>query len=106
MLAADGHEIQRGRHDVSIRQLLNAHIVFVGGEPDQYLSVLRRVRLVDPALAFVVIARYPGSAEWLEALEAGATDYCVHPLELKQVRSMVAAATANRTVTVAAANGR
>ncbi len=90
LLAADGHEIHREKHNVAIQELMNAHIVFVGGEPDQYLSLLRRVRLVDPTLAFVVVARYPETSEWLAALEAGATDYCSTPFDLKMVRSLVA----------------
>jgi DNA-binding NtrC family response regulator len=104
LLAADGHEIHRERQNVPIQELMNANIVFVGGEPDQYLSLLRRVRLIDPTLAFVVVARYPETSEWLEALEAGATDYCSTPFDLKMVRSLIASAVGPR-MDLAAANG-
>lgn len=98
LLAADGHEIHRETQNVPIQQLVNANILFVGGEPDQYLSLLRRVRLIDRTLAFVVVARYPETSDWLEALEAGATDYCSTPFDLKMVRSMIASAISPRVV--------
>ncbi len=100
LLATDGHEIHRQNQNVPIQELLNANIVFVGGEPNYYLSLLRRVRLVDPTLAFVVVARSPETSEWLEALEAGATDYCSAPFDLKMVRCLIASATTPHTPAV------
>ena len=101
LLAVDGHEIQREKDD-PIGELLNANIVFIGGEPEQYLPVLRRVRAVDSALCFVVIAGYPDTSEWLHALDAGATDYWGIPFDLKQVRSLIATAGIRRAPTAIA----
>lgn len=97
ILAADGHEIQRQNCNVPIQELLDANIVFVGGEPNHYLSLLRRVRSIDPALAFVIVARSPETSEWLDALEAGATDYCSAPFDQKMVRGLIASAIARQT---------
>ena len=62
-----------------------ADIVFAGGEPSQYLSLLRQVRSDLPALPFVVVTRLPETTAWLDALEAGATDYCSPPFESRQI---------------------
>jgi len=62
-----------------MRELLDADIVFAGGEPACYMSLLRHVREARPALPFVVVTRIPETKEWLDALEAGATDYCSEP---------------------------
>jgi len=105
LLTGDGHEIHRENQNVAVRELMNANIVFVGGEPDHYLSLLRRVRLIDPTLAFVVVARYPETSEWLAALEAGATDYFSTPFDLRMVRSLIASAIAPR-VALTGVNGQ
>jgi len=89
LLGADGHEIRRKNRNVSIRDVLDADIVFAGGEPELYLPLLRQVRAVDRTLPFIVVARCPETPEWLDAIEAGATDYCTVPLHLKQVRSLM-----------------
>jgi DNA-binding response OmpR family regulator len=94
LLAADGHRIHREKHNASVRELLHADIVFVGGYGDRYLSLLRRVRAVDAALPFVIVTPLPATAEWLDALEAGATDYCAAPFDLGQIRSLIPPAAA------------
>jgi DNA-binding NtrC family response regulator len=98
VLTSDGHEIQRESPNVPFRDLLKADIVFVGGEREQYLSLLRRLRALDPTLPVVVVARLPETSEWLDALEAGATDYCVPPFDQRQIRSLIASPLANLPV--------
>jgi DNA-binding response OmpR family regulator len=38
---------------------------------------------------FVVITRTPDTREWLDALEAGATDYCSVPIDTRQLHWML-----------------
>jgi DNA-binding response OmpR family regulator len=71
---------------------MDVDIVFAGGEPSQYLSLLRRVRAERPELPFVVVTRIPETTEWLDALEAGATDYCSSPFEARQIHWLMEAA--------------
>jgi len=83
---------------------LDADIVFAGGEPKHYLSLLRKVREARPALPFVVVTRNPETTAWLDALEAGATDYCSAPFESRQIHwLMEAALPKRRSVSIAAA---
>jgi DNA-binding response OmpR family regulator len=90
LLAIDGHRIRREFYRISVNDYLGADIVFVGGLPRDYLPLLRRLRGVDPFLPVVVIASVPHTSEWLDALDAGATDYCVPPFDMKHVRSLMA----------------
>ena len=52
-------------------------------------SLLRRVRNERPTMSFIVVARLPDTVEWLDALEAGATDYCSAPIDKRQVHWMM-----------------
>jgi DNA-binding NtrC family response regulator len=101
LLDAARHEIQLTDHNPPLRQLLDADIVFAGGDRVHYLALLRRVRATDPHLPFVVVARLPETSDWLDALEAGATDYCAMPLEAGQLQRVTESALP-RTRTAAA----
>ena len=85
-LASGSHRIENQDRDVVLRELRDADIVFAGGEPACYMPLLKRVREVRPTLPFVVVTRIPDTSEWLDALEAGATDYCASPIDTRQLR--------------------
>jgi len=91
-LAVERHRIEQKPQNVGITDLKDVDIVFAGGEPSQYLSLLRRVRQEKPGLPFVVVTRIPETTEWLNALEAGATDYCSSPFESRQIHWLMESA--------------
>jgi len=91
-LDARSHRIRQHSRDVVMRKLQDADIVFAGGESAWYLTLLKRVREARPALPFVVITRIAETKEWLDALEAGATDYCSVPIETRQLRWLMESA--------------
>jgi DNA-binding response OmpR family regulator len=95
-LAVERHRIELRPRNVAARDLMDVDIVFAGGEPSQYLSLLRRVRQERPALPFVVVTRIPETTAWLDALEAGATDYCSSPFEARQIHWLMEAALPKR----------
>jgi DNA-binding response OmpR family regulator len=101
LLAFDGHRVRRLHHLVPVAEFLQADIVFVGGVTAQYLPLLRRLRGLNRSLPIIVVAPVPETADWLDALEAGATDYCVPPLDMRQVRCLLTPA--GRTVMSVAA---
>jgi DNA-binding NtrC family response regulator len=90
-LTVGRHQVEHQLKDVLLREpvlipeILNADIVFAGGEPGSYLTLLKRVREARPALPFVVVTGIGELDEWLDALEAGATDYCSVPIEARQL---------------------
>jgi DNA-binding NtrC family response regulator len=95
-LAAQRHEIAYKQRDNVMRDLVEADIVFAGGDSEEYLPLLRRVREARPALPFVVVTRFPEVVQWLDALEAGATDYCAAPFEMQQVQWVMESAMQGR----------
>jgi DNA-binding NarL/FixJ family response regulator len=101
-LAVERHRIELKPQNISVRDLKDVDIVFAGGEPSQYLSLLRRVREENPHLPFVVVTRVPETNEWLNALEAGATDYCSSPFESRQIHWLMESALPKSRVATAA----
>lgn len=89
LLAFDGHRVRRLHYQVPVSDFLKADIVFLGGAPRDYLPLLRRLRTLDRCLPVIVMAQAPETTEWLDALDAGATDYCIPPLNMRQVRSLM-----------------
>jgi DNA-binding response OmpR family regulator len=87
VLGNEGHEvIVRATHDFD-----GADAVFCNGDSPGYVSVLRQIRGLRPDLPIIVVTRLPESDKWLNALEAGADDYCSAPFESVQVRWILAA---------------
>jgi DNA-binding NarL/FixJ family response regulator len=98
-LVVERHQVEQKPGDAVFVDLLDADIVFAGGEPQRYLSLLRNVRQERPALPFVVVTSVPETREWLDALEAGATDYCSAPFENRQINWLMESALSHhRTV--------
>ena len=91
-LVSERHHVDQKPKNTVIPELMDADIVFAGGEPSHYLILLRKVREVRPNLPFVVVTRVPETREWLDALEAGATDYCSAPFESRQIRWLMESA--------------
>jgi DNA-binding response OmpR family regulator len=89
LLAFDGHRVRRLHYLVPVSEFLQADIVFVGGTARQYLPLLRRLRGLNQSLPVIVVAPAPETTDWLDALEAGATDYCVPPFDMRHVRSLL-----------------
>ena len=91
-LRNENHWVLNKSLDASDAEILDADIVFATGDGKQYVSLLKRVRENNPALPFVVVTRLPETSDWLDALEAGATDYCSAPFEPHQLRWLMESA--------------
>jgi len=68
-----------------------ADAIFCNGDCPDYPALLRSIRDARPDLPVVVVTRLPESNKWLNALEAGAADYCSAPFETVQVRWILTA---------------
>lgn len=91
-LPCEIYEIHHRPDNTVAEDLSDADVVFAGGEQVQYMSLLKRVRALRPSLPFIVVTSLPETAGWLDALEAGATDYCSAPFEARQIEWLVEAA--------------
>lgn len=101
-LADENHIVENRPLHVADYEIAGADIVFAGGECKQYLRLLKRVREISPALPFIVVTRIPETAQWLDALEAGATDYCSAPFEAYQLRWLMESALPHHRAVAAA----
>jgi two-component system, response regulator FlrC len=65
---------------------LQPDIVFCPATSSCFKQILEVVRKVHPGLPVVVVSRFPEVSEWLDAMDAGASDYFASPFEPVQVR--------------------
>ena len=85
-LSAESHSVERKFHLRDLRNGPMPHVVFVCGDALEALALVSALRQLDPDLPVVVATRMPETKHWLDALEAGAADYCGAPFEPVQVR--------------------
>jgi len=84
-----------------------AEVVFCNSDRRVYQSLLRALEQSGLQLPVVVVSRIPKTSEWLDALEAGATDYCAPPFERQHVSWLVQSALlAGHTAPMAMASTR
>ena len=94
-----GRALGTGAHSIShkpgtslVEELTDADIVFADGEGKRYMVLLKKVREILPLLPCVVVTRIPETSDWLDALEAGATDYCSAPFEARHMNWLMESA--------------
>lgn len=77
---------------------LAADLVFCAVEPDQRSALLRVVRSAKPNLPVVVVSRRSEISDWLDAIEAGASDYCAPPFDPTHIQWIVHNALKSRSL--------
>jgi DNA-binding NtrC family response regulator len=102
-LDRDFHHIESKPETTKPSDFTGFDMVFAGGDGKKYLSLLQDLRRSRPAMPFVVVTRLPDTSEWLDALEAGATDYCSAPFEPRQMKWLVQSALFSHTRAAVAA---
>jgi DNA-binding NtrC family response regulator len=93
-LASELHSVLANQqHTVHLEPLLSprrcldvvkrsgADLIFCSSEGKRYQALLEVVRRHKPGLPVVVVGRTPEVTDWLDAIEAGASDYCTAPFE-------------------------
>src|SRR5438105_9383307 len=55
---------------------VHADLVFCAGEPGDYGPLLEALKERKPDLPLIVVSPQPEVSHWLDALQAGALDYC------------------------------
>ncbi len=66
-----------------------ADVVFCPAEPERYTALIESLRADRREVAVVVVSCHPEIDRWLDALDAGASDYCATPFEPRLLRSIV-----------------
>lgn len=91
-LGPQNHQIAHRPKFTAIDEVIKADIVFANGDGKNYLPLLKLLRATCPDMPFVVVTRIPETSDWLDALEAGATDYCSAPFEPTQMNWLMESA--------------
>lgn len=68
---------------------VHADLVFCAAAPDYYGPLLEAIKQQRPGLPLIVVSPWPDVSRWLDALQAGASDYCVPPFESAPIRWIV-----------------
>ena len=99
--------LQADRHSVAVAPLESpavsarrvddslADIVFCGAAPSLLAALVRALRERRSKTLVVAATRVPDTAFWLDAIDAGAWDYCNAPFEPQMVRRMLENALGN-----------
>jgi len=85
------------RECLSFVQRVGAELVFCASHPIRCPALLEAVRRHKPDLPVVVVSRVPEVSEWLDAIEAGASDYCAAPFESAHIQWILDSALKHRS---------
>jgi DNA-binding NtrC family response regulator len=90
-----GHTFHSARSTaecVLLAERIRADVVFCNSEPREYQALLNEMKLRGMRLPVVVVSRLPEVSEWLDALDAGAADYCAAPFEHQHMSWLIESA--------------
>ena len=86
VLRAECHQVNQKRFVQDLSVSPKSAAVFISGDSPEFGRLIALLRENEPRLPVIVVARVPATRNWLDALEAGATDYFGAPFEPAQVR--------------------
>lgn len=86
VLLEECHQVSRKRFISDLRRLPVSSAVFISGDNPEYRRTLSLLRESHPNLPVIVVTRESDTSHWLDALDAGAADYCGAPFERIQLR--------------------
>lgn len=73
-------------HAMALIEQMKADCVFCAAEPEKYIPLLEEIRLKMEGLPLIVVSRLAETPEWLNALQAGASDFCAPPFEAASIQ--------------------
>lgn len=86
VLLEESHQVSQKRFLSDVRRLPVSSAVFISGDSPDYRRTLCLLREIHPNLPVIVVTRQCDAWHWLDALDAGAADYCGAPFERIQLR--------------------
>jgi DNA-binding NtrC family response regulator len=66
-----------------------ADLVFCGTDAPLYKGMLEALNERDTPIPVVVVSRFPETGDWLDAMDAGAADYCAAPFEPRLIERVI-----------------
>jgi DNA-binding response OmpR family regulator len=86
ILREEEHKVIRKLHLQDLQHGPKPGVIFISADNPEFRTTIRHLRETEPTLAVVAVTRMPGTSQWLDALDAGANDYCGAPFERVQIR--------------------
>lgn len=86
VLREEAHKVIRKLHLRDLGRGPKADALFLSADHPDFRGTLSQLRASHPELPVIAVTRVPETAHWLDALDAGATDYCGAPFERVEVR--------------------
>ena len=86
VLLEERHYVSRKQSCMDVRCGVEPDVAFIYGDGPEFVQTLSDLRTSEPNLPVIVATRLPEVGRWLDALDAGAADYCGAPFERIQVR--------------------
>lgn len=102
VLLAEAHTVDHKHYIQDLAKRSRPSVVFVCADTPGFEDTIAALKDAEPGLPFVVTTRMPDPSQWLNALDAGAADYCGAPFETVQVRWIMASIERQQTTLVAA----
>lgn len=84
-LARLGHAAMRSDVHAAPALARQYQVIFCGDQRSEVNSLIALVRSLRTPIRVIVASRKADESAWLEALEAGADDYCSTPFETDQI---------------------
>jgi DNA-binding NtrC family response regulator len=99
VLSEQGHKVYSfpllsASSALNVLKQVHADLVFCPAEPERYNLLLDAITQKMTGLPLVVVSRHPDASAWLDALQAGASDYCTPPFESIHMRWIMESALA------------
>jgi DNA-binding NtrC family response regulator len=90
VLTREGHAFRSASFDPmasGVKTAIDSRtgLVFCSADRATYAHLLHQIEQEALGLPVVVVSRRPATEEWLNAIEAGAADYCCAPFETFQI---------------------
>ena len=86
VLREEAHKVVRKLRLQDLRHGSKSDALFLSADDPDFRLTLSRVRESNPEVPVIAVTRVPETTHWLDALDAGATDYCGAPFERIQFR--------------------
>lgn len=92
LIVQENHKFEVRSMDPASISIAGVDVILASGDDKNCLKLLVALRARHSSIPFIVVNRLPETARWLEALEAGATDYWAAPFERVQLRWLLGSA--------------
>ena len=81
-----------------LTERLAADLIFCAAERGCWKALLEEVKRQRPDLPVIVVSCHPEISDWLDAIEAGASDYCAPPFDPSHIRWVIQNALRSRSL--------